>query len=76
MNLDWQNLSVLLLVSAAGGYLARVAWRSMARREATTCGGCSNCSDKSGGPQVVALDALSRNAQTVARPAAARDPGR
>jgi hypothetical protein len=43
MNLDWQNLAALLVVAAAGVYLARVAWQSIARRKAAGCASCGSC---------------------------------
>jgi hypothetical protein len=42
----WQNLIVLALVAAAGVYLARLVWQSLARRKAAACGGCSGCAQK------------------------------
>jgi hypothetical protein len=43
MNLEWQNLTALFVVAAAGVYLARVAWQSVARRKAAGCGSCGSC---------------------------------
>jgi hypothetical protein len=43
MNFDWQNVMALLVVGAAGVYLARVAWQSIARRKAAGCGSCGSC---------------------------------
>lgn len=77
MSFDWQNLTVLLATSAAGAYLARVAWQSVARKKASACGGCGNCPDHAGGPQVVGVEDLSRSANAMAQPASApSNPGR
>jgi hypothetical protein len=43
MEFAWQNLIVLAIVLAAGGYLCRAGWQSMARRQSSACGGCANC---------------------------------
>ncbi|MBI3837139.1 MAG: hypothetical protein HY288_04295 [Planctomycetia bacterium] len=43
MSFDWQNLTALLAVAAAGAYLARVAWLSIAKRKAAGCGSCGSC---------------------------------
>ena len=81
MNLDWQNLTVLLLVGLAVGFLAWTARRSMALRKGAVCGGCSSCSENStqdqagdGRRQIVALDTLARSAELVAHPNS-RDQG-
>jgi hypothetical protein len=71
MHLDWQNLAVLLAVLSAGGYLARAAWQSVARRKAAACGGCGNCSQASAPTQIVGTDALSQSAQAIAKQASA-----
>jgi hypothetical protein len=41
--MGWQNVAVMVVVIAAGGYLARLAWQSIARRKAAACGGCGTC---------------------------------
>jgi hypothetical protein len=73
MESAWQNLIVLAIVLAAGGYLCRVAWQSMARRhssggKSSTCGGCSNCPAETpgkdvmtGAPQVVSIGPLEQS---------------
>ncbi len=74
MESAWQNLIVLAIVLAAGGYLCRMAWQSMARRKSSACGGCSNCPSESAskdatnnGPQVVGIGPLERSQETVSR---------
>jgi hypothetical protein len=79
MESAWQNLIVLVIVLAAGGYLCRMAWQSMARRhssgrKSSACGGCSNCPSESAsqdmmndGPQVVGIGPLERSQETVSR---------
>ncbi len=70
MESAWQNLIVLAIVLAAGGYLCRMGWQSVARRhssggKSSTCGGCSNCPVETpgkdvmtGDPQVVSIGPL------------------
>lgn len=67
MESAWQNLIVLAIVLAAGGYLCRMGWQSMARRKSSACGGCSNCPSESAsksimnnGPPVVSIGPLER----------------
>ncbi|HEV3138589.1 MAG TPA: hypothetical protein VGZ26_11810 [Pirellulales bacterium] len=43
MSFEWQNLTALLVVAAAGVYLTRVAWQNIARRKAAGCGSCGSC---------------------------------
>jgi hypothetical protein len=68
MESAWQNLIVLAIVLAAGGYLCRMAWQSMARRKSSACGGCSNCPSESTSkdttnnePQVMGIGPLEAN---------------
>ena len=69
MESAWQNLIVLSIVLAAGGYLCRMGWQSAARRQSSACGGCSNCPSESTskGPQVVGIGSLDRIDETVSR---------
>ena len=74
MESAWQNLLVLAIVLAAGGYLCRMGWQSMARRQSSgrqssACGGCSNCPSESTskGPQVVGIGSLERIDETFSR---------
>jgi len=73
MESAWQNLLVLAIVLAAGGYLCRMGWQSMARRQSngrqsSACGGCSNCPSESTSkdttnnePQVMGIGPLEAN---------------
>ncbi len=61
VSFDWQNLAVLAIVLAAAGYLARTAWRSVARRKASACGACGDCSRPGGGRQLVTIESLARS---------------
>ena len=79
MESAWQNLIVLAIVLAAGGYLCRMGWQSLARRhssggQTSACGGCSNCPSESASkgimnnePQVVGIGPLERSQETVSR---------
>ena len=62
MSAVWQNLIVIVLVGAAGAYLARLARQSMTRRKAAACGGCSGCAQghaaRNPDLQVVAIEPL------------------
>jgi len=68
MNATLQNLIVLAVVGAAVVYLARVAWHSVARRRAATCGGCADCpsASASGSPSVVEIGSLTRSVSETA----------
>ena len=45
MEFGWQDLTVLGIVLAAAGYLARLAWNAVTRKQASGCGsGCGSCS--------------------------------
>jgi hypothetical protein len=59
VNADWQNLIVLAAVALAGVYLARVAWRSVARR-ASACGHCAACPESTTDtePTVIGIEQL------------------
>lgn len=46
--MDWQQLLTFGTVLAAGGYLARRAWRLLSGRQAGGCGACSGCSVAAG----------------------------
>jgi hypothetical protein len=69
MNFDWQNLTVLVVVLSAGGYLARVAWQSVVRRQAAGCGSCGHCPTSSLAvePRLVALQPISGGAPAVSQ---------
>jgi hypothetical protein len=62
MSVDWQTAVVLVAIFAAAAYLARMAWRSIARRKAAACGGCDTCG-ASGQKQVVELGSLTNSAE-------------
>jgi hypothetical protein len=64
MNIDWQTWTVLALVSAAGAYLGRGAWRSMSLRKSSTCASCGNCSNAASGRQIVGIEELKRTAES------------
>ena len=56
MNELWQNIAALGVVALAGGYLLRQAWRLLAAKPASACGGCSGCAaGKGAGPTLVAI---------------------
>ena len=57
MNLDWQNITALLLVVAAGIYAVRWVCRSMC--EGSGCGDCPTNSDaQPTTKQIVSIDEL------------------
>jgi predicted ATP-grasp superfamily ATP-dependent carboligase len=66
MNIDWQTWTVLALVSVAGAYLGRAAWRSMSLRKTSTCATCGNCSNAASGRQIVGIEELNRTAKSPA----------
>ncbi len=76
MVFDWQNLAVLVAVLAAAGYLARLAWQTVARRKAAACGGCGSCANADGPGQVVGMEVLSQSAQALTQPAASTPESR
>ena len=48
MELGWQDLAALGIVLAAAGYLARLAWNAVVRKQGSGCGsGCGSCSARS-----------------------------
>jgi len=45
MEFGWQDLAALGIVLAAAGYLVRLAWNAVTRKQASGCGsGCGSCS--------------------------------
>jgi FeoB-associated Cys-rich membrane protein len=68
MNFDWQNAAVLLLVAVACGYLARLAWQSVARKKAGGCGSCSTCpaDGVQAEPQVIGLSPATNGREVAA----------
>jgi FeoB-associated Cys-rich membrane protein len=45
MDFGWQDLTALGIVLAAAGYLARLAWNAVTRKQGSGCGsGCGSCS--------------------------------
>jgi hypothetical protein len=71
MTWGWQDVVALTLVAVALAYLARRAWRTLARRPSGGCAtGCGACpvgqgKQQSGGPDLttdglVSLDSLTR----------------
>jgi hypothetical protein len=68
MQLDWQSTMVLAAVAAAGVYLARMAWQSVARRKGASCGGCGNCPQEVPQVGLVSIERLSESAQAIAGP--------
>ncbi len=45
MDFGWQDLAALGIVLAAAGYLARLAWNAVTRKQGSGCGsGCGSCS--------------------------------
>lgn len=65
---DWQNLIVLGLVAAAGIYLARQAWATIARKKSGACGSCGSCpaSTAADPKQVVQIGLLDKPSRTTA----------
>jgi hypothetical protein len=72
MTWGWQDVLTFAVVGAAAAYLARGAWRTLARRSAGGCGtgGCTGCPSNATTPgrppgdgpgQVIPLDALTRH---------------
>ncbi len=48
MEFGWQDLAALGIVLAAAGYLARLAWNAVTRKQGSGCGsGCASCSTRS-----------------------------
>ena len=48
MEFGWQDLAALGIVLAAAGYLARLAWNAVTRKQGSGCGsGCGSCSARS-----------------------------
>lgn len=48
MGFGWQDLAALGIVLAAAGYLARLAWNAVTRKQVSGCGpGCGSCSVRS-----------------------------
>jgi len=44
MDFGWQDLAALGIILAAVGYLARLAWNALTRKEKAGCGsGCGSC---------------------------------
>jgi hypothetical protein len=67
-SIDWQSTIVLTLVIAAGAHLARFAWKSVMRRESTSCGGCANCPASSAQSEpIVSLTDLASTANAAAK---------
>ena len=48
MNELWQHIAALGIVTLAVGYLLRQAWRLLAAKPASACGGCSGCAARKG----------------------------
>ena len=45
MEFGWQDLAAISIVLAATGYLARLAWKAVTRKQASGCGSrCGSCS--------------------------------
>jgi len=58
MGFGWQDLAAIGIVLGAAGYLVRLAWNAMTRKQGSGCGsGCGSCSAQTsplsgmGGPQ-------------------------
>ena len=68
MSFDWQTAVVFTLVTAAGGYVARSAWRSVIARKSAACGGCGTCPAGEQPKQinVIAVEQLAKTADTAA----------
>lgn len=44
MDFGWQDLAALGIVLAAAGYLARLAWNALTRKQSAGCGSaCGGC---------------------------------
>jgi hypothetical protein len=66
MNFDGQNLVALLMVAAAGLYLARLAWQKIARKKAAGCGTCDSCpSSGAESKQVFGIEPLTPKSKTL-----------
>lgn len=60
MELGWQDLAALGIVLTAAGYLARLAWNAVTRKQASGCGsGCGSCSARSVANNSVPEEAVS-----------------
>ena len=67
-SVDWQSTIVLALVIAAGAHLARFAWKSVMRRETSSCGGCAKCpASATQSEPVVSLTELASTATPAAK---------
>jgi FeoB-associated Cys-rich membrane protein len=64
MNFDWQTVAVVLVIAVACVYLARGAWRTVARKKAGACGACPTCPSNPtrDEPQVISVGQLTRPA--------------
>jgi FeoB-associated Cys-rich membrane protein len=70
MNFDWQTVAVVLVIAVACVYLARSAWRTVARKKAGACGACPTCPSNptQGEPQVIGVGQLTRAAPRAETP--------
>jgi len=60
MGFGWQDLAALGIVLAAAGYLARLAWNAVTRKQASGCGsGCGSCSVRSAANSAIPEEVVS-----------------
>jgi len=43
MNLDWQNITAILIVAGSLGYVAWRLWRAGTSKKGPRCAGCAAC---------------------------------
>ena len=60
MDIGWQDLAALGIVLAAVGYLARLAWNAVTRKQGSGCGsGCGSCSARSAANSAIPEEVVS-----------------
>ncbi len=60
MEFGWQDLAALGIVLAAAGYLARLAWNAVTRKQGSGCGsGCGGCSARSAANSAIPEEVVS-----------------
>ena len=60
MEFGWQDLAALGIVLAAAGYLARLAWNAVTRKQGSGCGSsCGSCSARSAANSAIPEEVVS-----------------
>ncbi|MGB2612616.1 MAG: FeoB-associated Cys-rich membrane protein, partial [Isosphaeraceae bacterium] len=60
MEFGWQDLAALGIVLAAAGYLARLSWNAVTRKQGSGCGsGCGSCSARSAANSAIPEEVVS-----------------